>query len=102
MAIVTIPQSHWETPFIQDWRNYIDYWERQLRKHLEDEPDPQRRFSNFLNDRASGSRSGGPKLMFFEQPYLMWAEQIETIINTTEQNMRKQIAAEIEHGPQWD
>jgi hypothetical protein len=40
--------------------------------------------------------------MFFEQPYLMWAEQIETIINTTEQNMRKQIAAEIEHGPQWD
>lgn len=98
MSDLAIPDSHWrEGPQpLGGIETYRPSWENRLRKTVQEEPDPSARFTRYLNDLAAGTWRPGPRLIFFEQPYLMWAEAIERVINATEASTRKQIAHEVE------
>jgi hypothetical protein len=99
---IAIPLSHWEMPSHPHWRAYVDHWERTLRRRMDAEPDPQRRFENFLSECASNAAAFSPRLHLVEQPYLAWAEQVKAIVEIIEKRTRKKIAFEIAYGESDD
>lgn len=98
-----IPKEHWTSDAPKDTWSYdpkpfIASWEKQLIAALKKEPDPEKRFDDWLKRKAAGETGmAGVRLIFLEQPYLGWAELVEKTIETEEKSLRKQIANEIQH-----
>lgn len=102
MSEIVIPDSHWEKPMHgprgTGWAAYVPYWEPQLRAAIAKQPDPALRFTDWLARVAAGeSGMPGVRLIFLEQPYLAWAETVESIIALTEKETRESAAYEITH-----
>jgi hypothetical protein len=91
--VVAVPEGHWRTDAVSaHWQSYVPGWERKLRASVETERDPAKRFELWLQDKAGAERTHfdnrGVRLVFFEQPYLAWAEAVEQIIALTESETR--------------
>ena len=93
-----IPDGHWDH-VASHVRQYIPGWERLLCARIEAQPDPLKRFDEWLAKMLETGNSGMPgvRLIFVEQPYLGWAETIEKIIAKIEKQLREQIAFEIQN-----
>lgn len=92
-----IPAGHWTHPEGDRVVGaYKAHWEMSLRKAVEAQPDPAKRFGDWLSRKAA-DESGlpGVRLIFFEQPYLTWAENVERAIEGAERSLRARIASEI-------
>jgi ferritin len=93
MSELVIPRSHWGNEPGNE--AFIPGWEKHLRRSIAEEPDPAARFSQWLTDQNTDGWALGVKLLFIEEPYLTWANQIEELIKKTELDLREQIAREI-------
>lgn len=93
---IEIPIGHWRTDGDKHLQSFVPHWEGSLRRNIEAQPDPLARFSDWLAKKANGDHGmGGVRLHFFEQPYLEWAEQVESIIESTEKATRERVAYEV-------
>jgi hypothetical protein len=93
---IEIPMGQWRTEGDKHLEGFVPIWEGSLRRHIEAQPDPLARFTDWLAMTAKGERGmGSARLYFFEQPYLEWAEHVERIIETTERQTRERVAYEI-------
>ena len=94
--MIDIPPGHWDSSF-RGWESFVPSWERQLRTNIERQPDPQKRFEEWLLKLASGDAyQCGVRLIFLEQPYLAWAEAIEKFGTLEAKRERQSCIAELQ------
>ena len=89
-----IPFEHWQTKGDRHLESFIQHWESQLRRAIESQPDPEKRFAGWLEARVAGDWRAA-RLTFIEQPYLKWAEAVDALIEKAEKDMRERIASEV-------
>ena len=94
----TLPKNYWASDDIHNWQAYAEHWETRLRGNVSRQPDPAMRFSEWLESKKlETNKFGGVKLVFYEQPYLAWAQDVEKIIEAKEKSTRELCAYEITH-----
>lgn len=79
-----------------NWERYAEVWERYLRAEVATEPDPEKRFAQWLAGLEPESMGRAPMLLFYEEPWLTYANLVRKIAADCELYGKREAIAAIE------